>query len=109
MKRFHCHQRIFFDNTRCVRCGAALGFDARNLVLKPVDASVDRYCQNEPTYSVCNWLVPWEDENHFCLACRCNEVVPNLDVPGNLELWMRSRPPRPWASSGLRPRVCRAE
>jgi hypothetical protein len=58
-------------------------------VLKPVDAGVDRYCQHGQTYSVCNWLVPWEDETDFCLACRCNEVVPNLDVPGNAELWGR--------------------
>lgn len=37
----------------------------------------------------CNWMIPVDDPTPFCLACRLNQVIPNLDKPGNRELWLR--------------------
>lgn len=105
MKTFHCQHcggLVFFDNVQCVRCGHMLGFmpdvgvvgalepEANGSLLVPVSAAnAQRYrrCENWTQFNVCNWLVPAGDANAFCVACRLNEVIPNLSVPGNLEHW----------------------
>ena len=40
---------------------------------------------------VCNWLSDADDADGgpLCLSCRCTEVLPALDRPGNLEAWSR--------------------
>jgi len=100
----HCSSLVFFENVRCVRCGRALGFlpDANDLsTLEPVDAGswraltpaaagrLYRHCRNSEQHQVCNWLVPVEDPDPFCVACRLNEVIPDLDVPGNPVRWRK--------------------
>lgn len=95
---------MFFENVQCVRCGHALGFlpDVNDLgTLEPVaggawraltpDAAgrLYRRCRNDEQHQVCNWLVPVEDPDPFCAACRLNEVIPDLEVPGNTERWRK--------------------
>jgi len=46
-----------------------------------------RKCQNYATEGVCNWLVPAAVEGELCVACRLNNVVPDLSVPENRALW----------------------
>ncbi len=45
-----------------------------------------KFCQNY-SYGVCNWMVPAEDAAGFCVACRHNQTIPDLSVPGNDVLW----------------------
>ena len=105
MKAFHCDHcggLVFFDNVQCVRCGRVLGFlpdtgalgalelEAGGNWLVPVSAANEaryRHCENWRQFNICNWVVPVEDSNPFCMACRLNELIPNLSVPGNLERW----------------------
>lgn len=105
MKAFHCDHcssLVFFDNVACVRCGHALGFlpDVRDLSALELDetrrwralvptAKERRYnsCRNGIVHQVCNWYVPEDDPNPYCVACRLNEVIPDLSVPGNLGRW----------------------
>ena len=107
MRVFHCHHcgsLVFFENVQCVRCGHALGFlpDVNDLsTLEPTadgswraltpDATgrLYRRCRNDEQHQVCNWLVPVDDPNPFCVACRLNEVIPALEVPGNPERWRK--------------------
>lgn len=102
MRRFTCRcgQRVFFDNTRCLSCGVTLGFDPVSQDLKPLDPADDmllidasgaryRHCENRRQHNVCNWLLREEDTHSYCTACRLNEVIPHLDVPGNRMLWSR--------------------
>ena len=93
MKIFHCGcgQRIFFDSTRCVQCGGELGFDPIALqMLRLRDApNGSRFCANHARYDACNWLVPADDATEFCLACRLNDVIPNLEQSRNGILWAR--------------------
>ena len=107
MRAFHCDRcrsLVFFENVQCVRCGHALGFlpDANDLsTLEPTtdrlwralapgaEGRLYRRCRNDEQHQVCNWLVPLDDPNPFCAACRLNEVIPNLDVPGNPERWRK--------------------
>jgi hypothetical protein len=46
-----------------------------------------RLCANSTDYGVCNWAVPEDDDNPLCECCRLNNVIPDLNNPGNLEAW----------------------
>ena len=105
MKLFDCQacsQTLYFENTKCEKCGHRLGYVAEEQelhALEPVgdgDSSawrlvgeperIFRYCNNA-RYDVCNWLILSDQRSGFCLACRHNHMVPDLNKPGNLELW----------------------
>ncbi|AHK80186.1 hypothetical protein M911_14660 [Ectothiorhodospira haloalkaliphila] len=98
-----CGQLIYFENTSCTRCGHTLGFLPDTLEVaalepeegglwRPVGAvSQGRYrmCNHYARDAVCNWMVPAEEDERFCAACRLNQVIPDLSVPGNKKLWYR--------------------
>ena len=96
-----CSQMVYFDNVSCTRCDAVLGFapDALQVrALAPLDdgtwqpqggTEIYRHCANREAHQVCNWLVPADDPEPFCIACRLNQTIPDLDVAGNAILWQR--------------------
>ena len=107
MKLFECQncgQPLYFENTRCERCGLSLGYlPERETItaLKPdgsapnapqqdwralADNKAYRYCANG-TYGVCNWLVPASSPDAYCVACRHNLMIPDLSLPENVEKW----------------------
>ncbi|HTR42480.1 MAG TPA: putative zinc-binding peptidase [Pseudomonadales bacterium] len=108
MKTFycdHCGSLLFFENVQCVKCNHTLGFlpDVQDLsALEPESAGVwralaspakarrYRQCQNYRDRKVCNWCVPMEDKNSFCISCRMDVMIPNLSVPENLERWHKT-------------------
>jgi len=64
--------------------------DDRYLALAPeAEERLYRPCRNYLDQDACNWMVPLEDADPFCMACRLNEVIPNLDKPGNRSLWIQ--------------------
>lgn len=95
MKTFKCYtcgQLLFFDNVSCVKCGATLGYlpDAGTLEaikeIKPkqwqtlaphLKGRLYRLCENYQIAQVCNWLVPLDEKQNFCLSCRLNQTIPN--------------------------------
>jgi len=97
---------LFFENTRCERCGHALGFDwQRNdlLTLEPVEEqdteeSAQRwhpvnaptiqyiYCANQ-AHNACNCLVAVADDDPYCLACALNQTIPDLADQASLDAW----------------------
>lgn len=109
MKTFYCDAcgaLVFFENVTCLACGHALGFIAEPDVLDlsavepaphaqlralaaPVRDRHYRVCANGRDHAVCNWLVAAEDGSAFCVACRLNDVIPDLSMSGNRELWHR--------------------
>lgn len=104
MKLFECQncgQLLYFENTRCERCGWRLGYlPDRTMLSALAHAGGDRwrplatpgkdfhFCANA-VHDVCNWLTPADDPNTFCRACRLNRTIPNLDASENLLLWRR--------------------
>jgi hypothetical protein len=96
-----CGQPIFFRNSVCLACEKPLGFDPSrgNMVtLVPGDdegiwrvdgepATGLRRCANFDTPAGCNWLLPEEDAETLCIACRLNRTIPDLSVPGNDLRW----------------------
>lgn len=83
----NCGQLVFFENTNCLNCGAALGFewDERELLtLREADgdAQLDRFdgepgsffrCSNVGT-AACNWLV--REPRELCASCRLTRTRP---------------------------------
>ena len=105
MKAFHCDicgSLAFFENVRCLKCGNSLGFLPDLIDLSTIEFAPDgrcwaltpaaqnrfyRQCENGRQYQICNWLVPAEEPNPFCVACRLNTVIPDLTISNNHELW----------------------
>lgn len=98
-----CGQRVYYENVSCIKCGAVLGFNSAKLriqsfsledenILTPLNtrdpAIKYRRCANWVNHDVCNWVIPHDDDNEFCVACRLNRTIPNLSEPGNRELWL---------------------
>jgi hypothetical protein len=52
-------------------------------------ARIYRNCENGKQHQTCNWMVPEADANSFCIACRLNEVIPDLADAKNLERWSK--------------------
>jgi hypothetical protein len=103
MKTFYCDgcgSLLFFENFQCVKCKRTLGFlpdvqdisalepkspDEWRALAAPVKGRIYRPCRNYRDHNACNWCVPVEDKDAFCLSCRMDTMIPNLSVPGNLE------------------------
>jgi len=107
MKTFHCicGQLIFFENISCVNCHRELGFLPNCLTLTSLDPaekclwrptmkdaqeSLYKKCLNYEKEKVCNWMVPQQEEDaEFCVSCRLNEIIPDLSIEANRNLWAR--------------------
>jgi hypothetical protein len=48
-----------------------------------------RPCANGVQHGICNWMVPAQDGNELCEACRLNKVIPDLSIAGNRERWRK--------------------
>jgi len=51
------------------------------------DGPTYRRCANLISAAMCNWLVPADDPQAFCLACRLNRTIPDLSLLGNPARW----------------------
>lgn len=95
----NCGNLLYFENVRCVRCGAALGFLADRMELSAIELDAGgqwraldggrryRMCANYSDYAVCNWMLEADSEQAFCIACSLNGTIPDLSVAGNHALW----------------------
>ncbi|AZD07342.1 hypothetical protein C4K26_1929 [Pseudomonas chlororaphis] len=102
--RCRCGQSLFFRNSQCLACSAALGYQpeqSRLSSLQPgqeadtwrldVDsqAGLFRRCANLDTPAACNWLLPAHGAGTLCVACGLNRTIPDLGVPENPERWRK--------------------
>lgn len=100
----HCGQSIFFANTQCLACSAALGYlpqQGRLAALDPgpqadlwrltgePEAGLYRRCANLDTPAACNWLFPALNTGEFCVACSLNRTIPDLSIPENAARWCK--------------------
>lgn len=99
-----CGNSLYFENTVCLNCGGTLGFlpDRRTMArIAPADdgswfaetssgpAGIYRKCANYEQFDACNWMLPADESETLCHACRLNRIIPDLSVPENLRLWFR--------------------
>lgn len=104
MKLFKCHycgQLLHFENTTCEQCGSRLGFDAEHMDLLTLIPTQNgtfmptsnkalryKYCFNAG-YETCNWLLPAEQADDYCQACKLNHTIPNLQSPEHVLQWKK--------------------
>lgn len=46
-----------------------------------------RLCKNSVDWDACNWLVPTEAGDSYCLSCDLNQTIPDLSDPENMAYW----------------------
>ncbi len=98
-----CKRVTYFENSLCLGCGAALGFDADALTIKALSATDEdadllveltsdgggkrvRRCANAD-HGACNWLAGPEEPSGLCRACTLNRAIPDLSEPSQLAAW----------------------
>jgi hypothetical protein len=96
----HCRNLLYFENRVCEACGHRLGYLPRRGLLTALEPQDDdfttlakpkatvRFCANAE-WDACNWLVPADQPDPLCAACRHNRTIPNLSDPANLEAWRK--------------------
>jgi len=107
MKLFLCdcpqQNPLFFESVVCNVCGRLVGYCPEESLLQTFDPSPEedglwksskspllwRQCENYSVHQVCNWMVAADDPNPLCRACRLNDVIPDLNIPLNLEYWRK--------------------
>ena len=100
--RCQCGRPVFFLNSQCLACGAALGYDPRIAEVRTllpageglwqlagqVDAPRNyRRCANFESPAGCNWLVGADDPTPHCASCRLNRTIPDLNDVDNQRYW----------------------
>lgn len=100
----HCGSLVFFESVSCLSCGHALGFIPEALDLSSLEPAGEgvskalspgsagrhfRACLNGGAQGVCNWMVPIDDPNAFCVSCRLNGTIPDLGLAVNHDRWHR--------------------
>jgi hypothetical protein len=103
MKLFRCQfcgQLLYFDNTRCEKCGRLLGYIPGAEILSALEPEGDNwraraskgklycFCANAQ-FGVCNWLVDASSTDMFCVACRHNRTVPDTSIASNVAAWRK--------------------
>ncbi len=108
MKIFQCQacdQPVSFESTVCESCERRLGYVCDRHEVSALEPSGEdasgplfrayahpgrkyRLCANA-AHEACNWLVPEDAPEVFCVTCRHNRVVPDLSVGANLDRWRR--------------------
>jgi hypothetical protein len=95
-----CQQILYFENHRCVNCGAALGYipelarlitvtDPNDIALPGDEHRRYRQCRNTREHDACNWLVPADGDGDYCKSCELSEVIPDLADAANDAAWRR--------------------
>ncbi len=100
----YCGNRLYFENSICLKCGRLTGFDSTSLTLSAFDARPDgtwlalnpniynqvfQRCRNGIEYDTCNWMVEQCSTDSYCISCRMNELIPDLTLPRRKELWFK--------------------
>ena len=91
-----CGQQVFFENTRCLRCGSALGVDWPSREV--VTASSRPRCANAEV-AACNGLV--DRDGQLCFACALTRTRPNDDDEPGLAAFREAEAAKRWLLFGL--------
>ena len=99
-----CGQSLFFGNSQCLACAAALGYQPEQSRLSSLqpgpftdtwrldadpEAGVFRRCANLDSPAACNWLLPADTVHALCTACSLNRTIPDLSLVENHERWLK--------------------
>jgi hypothetical protein len=80
-----CGSLLFFENSRCLNCGSAVGFDRKSAGF--VLATPEQRCANA-VKAVCNWLV--DTPGGLCDCCELTRTRPNDDDVDGMAAFARA-------------------
>ncbi|GJD50411.1 hypothetical protein OPKNFCMD_3150 [Methylobacterium crusticola] len=101
MKIFQCQacaQPAHFEAETCESCERRLGYDPEIAELSALERAGERWrgladpgrtyrlCANVASGG-CNWLVPADAPESYCVACQHNRMVPDLSIAWNRVRW----------------------
>lgn len=93
MKTFSCTcgNPLYFENTLCLKCHWEVGFDPAGLDMHRLDdaTSFKRCANGTSPLMACNWLVPKDGTQAFCVSCSLSRLIPNLSSPNTMQLWIK--------------------
>ncbi|MBN7800553.1 putative zinc-binding peptidase [Algoriphagus aestuariicola] len=95
----NCSNPLFFENTYCEKCGHQCGFSVTALdmltfrperipMISDKSRRAYKYCKNLE-FGVCNWLIPADRSDEFCIACALNRTIPDLSDSENTAKWRK--------------------
>ena len=97
MRTFKCDScggKLFFENDTCLACGQRVGFRADTLTMTTAVAAASAAlvpCRNWTELHACNWFAAsGHNGGGYCISCALNEVVPDLNDPQRLALWVQT-------------------
>lgn len=101
--RCTCGRPVYFHNSLCLGCKAALGFEPDRAQVRALEPGAEagtwrvaglkepaplwRRCANFDTPAGCNWLVPATEGQSLCISCRLNRTIPDLDNENSRRWW----------------------
>jgi hypothetical protein len=98
--RCRCGNRIFLRNTLCLACESQLGYlpdEGRLVALDPGPApgtwrargrdDILKFCANRDSPALCNWMAHAQNASGYCIACRLNRTIPDLNDANNARYW----------------------
>lgn len=89
--RCACGQTLFFENTRCMRCGEPVGFDPAGFFMAPAgggEADAAPLCRNAVDHGACNWFAA-DGASGYCVSCELNQTIPDLTAGRRRQWWRR--------------------
>jgi hypothetical protein len=101
MKLFRCQacdNIIYFENRTCGRCGHRLGYVPELEIMAALEpagngwkplagaGTLRRFCANAE-HDACNWLIADGGQDRLCVACRHNDIIPDISEPSHLIAW----------------------
>jgi hypothetical protein len=98
-----CGHPVFFENTVCLSCGAATGFDPSTRTMVSVEPDEEGLLRRkgaevtEPAFKFCanlnacgcNWLLPADSPGTLCDACVTTRTIPSLANARSQLRWQR--------------------
>lgn len=75
----HCGQRVFFENSRCLRCQHEFGFDPDAQGMRLLEGA--RPCSQRGGPVACNWLLTGSEAGALCRSCQLTRTIPDLSQP----------------------------
>jgi hypothetical protein len=93
----NCHAVLYFENRLCTNCGHDLGFLPDRVTLSALSSDHAALAAKGATYrpcanaaqDACNWLIPAESAETFCVACRHNRTIPDVSQAERLAQWRK--------------------
>ena len=90
-----CGQLLFFENSLCLGCGSALGYDVAARAIVVIDPDTHRTCANQ-LVAGCNWLVAADDPEPLCFSCRLTSVRPSDAEPEAMAAFAAAESAKRW-------------